>query len=132
MMSLDKEGETAREMVLDLEEKFAGRDFANQNPAGLDLARGPVWMLWHGGSSYAVADQMRREDCERFDTLADALADFEDRPDDGFYPCVGRLLPDAGGPSAWICYTDPFGAGDVQPDATLQFNERGTATVSPA
>jgi hypothetical protein len=129
MSDRNSEGETVREMICDLEEKFAGRDYSNQNPCDLDLTRGPVFMLWHGGSSYAVADQMNRENCERFDTLADALAEFESRPGDSYTPCVSRELPDAGGPSAWICYADPFGVGDVYPDATIQFNERGNAVV---
>ena len=130
-MTKGKEGETVRDMVCDLEEKFAGRDYSNPNPQGLAMTCGPVYMLWNGGS-YEAADHFDREYIEEFATLADALADFDSRPDDSYYPCVSRALTEEGGPSAWICYTDPFQVGDLYPDATLQFNERGTATVTSA
>lgn len=131
-MTLKKEDEIVRDMVCDLEEEFAGLNYSNPNPAGLDLSLGPVWMLWHGGSSYAVADQFLREDCEQFATLADVLAEFDSRAEDSFYPCVDRVPASAGGPSAWICYSDPFGVGDLYPDNTIEFNQRGVAAVSPA
>ena len=129
--TLAREDDAVREMVCDLEEKFAGVDHSNTNPGGLDLKRGPVWMLWHGGSSYASPGTQEREDCEPFATLADALAEFDARPGDSFTPCVSRQSAEYGGPLAQIYFSDPFGNGDAYPDAEIQFNARGVAVVSP-
>lgn len=130
--TLAREGETVREMVCDLEEKFAGVNHSDRDPCKLGLDRGPVWMLWHGGSSYAVADQMNRDDCEEFATLEAALDEFESRPGDSFYPCVSRDSAENGGPSAWICFADPFQRSDLYPDATIEFNARGNAVATSA
>lgn len=128
---LERETESVRGYVCDLEEKFAGVDYG-PNPCGIDLKRGPVWMLWHGGSSYTAPDQNSRDDCEEFATLEDAIAEFESRESDSYYPCVSKDSPEDGGPSAWVCFTDPFQQDDVYPDATIQFNARGIATATEA
>jgi len=84
-----------------------------------------VWMMWHGGESYAPPDQFNREDCEEFASLKEAREDFASRPGDSYYPACGAVPPEAGGPSAWICFADPFENGDLCPDRVLSFGPRG-------
>jgi hypothetical protein len=125
----ERETDMVRDMVCDLEEKYAGVDYSNQNPCELDLSK-PCFMLWHGGSSYAVADQFNREHIEEFASVSDALAEFDSRPDDSYFPCVSRNTQDNDGPSAWICFADPYQVGDLYPDAVISFNVRGVAVIT--
>ena len=90
-----------------------------------------TWMLWHGGCGYAPADQFNRVDCERFDSLATAKHEFKARLHDSYYPCVDHDTPENGGPSAWLCFDDPFEVGDLCPDRVLEFGTRGGLTCTP-
>jgi len=85
----------------------------------------PVWMLWHGGSSYAAPDQFQREDVEPFDSLAQAKDTFASRLHDRRFPCVSQVPPDDGGPTAHLHFADPFEDGDPYPDLILTFGPRG-------
>jgi hypothetical protein len=84
-----------------------------------------VWMLWHGGSSYAVG--YVADDTEHFDTLKEALRSFDARADSSntYYPCVEREPADEGGQSAWIFFYDPRGERDPYPDRILEYGPRG-------
>ena len=84
-----------------------------------------TWMLWNGGSGYGAADAFNREDCERFPTLAAAKHHFISRLNDNYYPCVENDTPENGGPSAWLCFYDPFEIGDLLPDRVLELGPRG-------
>ncbi len=84
-----------------------------------------VFALWHGGSSYAPADQFNRRDIEEFDSIRDALAEFESRTRDPYYPCVDTAPQDQGGASMWLCFADPFENGDLYPDRVVSFGPRG-------
>ena len=94
-----------------------------------------VYMLWHGGSNYAMPDHFRREDIDECDSLAAARDLFEARTDNWTSPatpCVERVPPDDGGPSAWICFADPFEVGDLYPDRIMEYGPRGGLKVTPA
>lgn len=88
-----------------------------------------VWMLWHGGSSYAHGSI--EDDVEEFASLKAAKDAFAARADfDPYYPCVSD---DA---SAWIFFHDPNdegnGPGDPYPDRVLEFGPRGGVRVEHA
>lgn len=94
-----------------------------------------VWMLWHGGASYAVGDIMH--DIEEFDSLREAIRSFDGRADSSntFYPCVEREPQDEGGQSAWIFLYDPRSEdvrGDPYPDRILEYGPRGGVRLTPA
>lgn len=91
-----------------------------------------VWFLWHGGASYAAPDASRREDCEAFASLREALADFAARPGASFYPDCNRVPPDDGGPSAHLFFADPYKDSDPYPDRVLSFGPRGGLRMVPA
>lgn len=84
-----------------------------------------VWMLWHGGASYAAPDQFNQEDCEEFASLKEAREEFASRPGSSYCPACDTVPPEAGGPSAWLCFADPFEHGDIYPDRVLSFGPRG-------
>jgi hypothetical protein len=84
-----------------------------------------VWMLWHGGASYSAPDTFNRRDCEAFASLRGAREDFARRPGDSYYPGCEAVPVEAGGPSAWIFFSDPFNSGDAYPDRVLSFGPRG-------
>jgi hypothetical protein len=90
-----------------------------------------VWMLWHGGASYAAPDVSKREDCEAFDSLREALADFCARPGSRYYSAVERRPAGDGGPSAHIFFADPFGRRDPYPDRVLFFGPKGGLRMEP-
>lgn len=83
-----------------------------------------TFILWHGGSSYAVGGY---EDIEVFDTLQDAKDAFRSRADfDPYYPCVSQDEPEGGGPEAWLWFKrKPEDDGDLYPEVLLQFGPRG-------
>lgn len=87
------------------------------------------WMLWNGGSSYAPSDQFVREHIDAFDSMADLLRDFDSRPGDPYYPVVSRIPQDEGGPSAWVCFADPYEVGDLYPDRLVSYGPRGGLRV---
>jgi hypothetical protein len=89
-----------------------------------------VWMLWHGGSSYA--SPRMPEDLERFDSIAEAKRSFDARADSSatFYPCVEREPSEDGGQSAWLYFYDPSGVRDPYPDRILEYGPRGGLMVS--
>jgi hypothetical protein len=95
-----------------------------------------VWMLWHGGASYAAGDIM--EDIEEFDSLRAAARNFDNRADswNTYYPCVEREPQEEGGQSAWIFFHDPRdesnGPGDPYPDRILEYGPRGGVRITPA
>ena len=92
-----------------------------------------TYMLWHGGSSYAVFDQFNRSDIEEFDSIADAIRSFRARADfDPYYPCVSEDAPEEGGPEAWLCFDDPYQVPDLYPDRILSFGPRGGVVMSLA
>lgn len=92
-----------------------------------------VYMLWHGGSSYAMFDQFNRDDIEEFDSIKDAVESFRARADfDPYYPCVSDGLPEEGGPEAWLCFDNPYQNGDLYPDRVLSFGPRGGVVCSRA
>lgn len=84
-----------------------------------------VYMLWHGGSSYAVGTV--DDDLEMYDTLQEALAEFERRAwaSEACYPCVDAIPPEDGGPTAWLWFDDPRGMSDPYPDQIVSFGPRG-------
>lgn len=91
-----------------------------------------VWMLWNGGANYASFDQFDRRQCEEFPSIKAAVEDFDDRPDDPYYPCVERVTPDEGGPEAWLCFSDPYQVGDLYPDRVIKYGPRGGLIVERA
>lgn len=93
-----------------------------------------VFMLWHGGSSYAPADQFNRKDIEQFDSIAEAKRAFAARGEgsDSYYPCVDTSEQEAGGASAWLCFSDPYQIPDLYPDRVMTFGPRGGVRVEPA
>ena len=88
-----------------------------------------VWMLWHGGASYAAPDQFNRRDCDEFASLKEARDEFASRPGDSYYPGCNAVPVDDGGPSGWIFYADPFQDGDLYPDRILSFGPRGGVRI---
>lgn len=96
-----------------------------------------VWMLWHGGASYAPGDV--ETDLEEFSTLGAAADSFAGRASslETFYPCVSEEEPDDGGPEAWLFLTDPRPpagepTGDAYPDRIMAFGPRGGVRISDA
>jgi len=88
-----------------------------------DPTTGPVWAHWHGGDSYAAPDWA--EPAPRFDTVADAVAEFEsayhghgfrlaDDTDSGATPCVDWSA------SMALFYADPAESGDPYPDLLFE------------
>jgi len=90
-----------------------------------------TWMLWHGGSSYGVGTIP--EDVESFDSLQDALHEFQAREEgwNTYYPCVSDETPENGGASAWLWFAFPEGS-DPYPDRVVEFGPRGGLVVSNA
>ncbi len=84
-----------------------------------------VWMLWHGGASYAAPATYRREDCEAFASMRDAKDEFVSRTNDRRFPAVEKGTPESGGPAAFIYLSDPFDSGSDYPDYTMHFGPRG-------
>ena len=80
-------------------------------------------MMWHGGSSYGHGSYP--DDLEWFETLSELEREFDSRADswNTYYPCVDRVPPDDGGPSAWVFYGEP--TGDVYPDWVIEYGPRG-------
>lgn len=89
-----------------------------------------VYMLWHGGESYAPS---ALDDVEVFDTIKDAIADFDARADgwNKYYPCVTRD-PEDGGQSAWIYFGAPPDPDDPYPDEVWEYGPRGGLRRTPA
>ena len=89
-----------------------------------------AFMLWHGGSSYAVGGY---GDIEAFASLREAKEAFRGRVEDSYYPCVSTDTPDDGGPEAWLWVrVMPPDDGDLYPAAILRFGPRGGVVVDPA
>jgi hypothetical protein len=91
-----------------------------------------IFMLWHGGSSYSCFDQFNRADCEEYPTIQAARDEFQARVHNSYYPCVSAIPVDAGGPSAWLCFSDPYQDGQLYPDRVLSFGPRGGLREEPA
>jgi hypothetical protein len=96
-----------------------------------------VWMLWHGGASYAVGDV--ETDLEEFGSLRAAADAFAGRasPAETYYPCVSEEEPGDGGPEAWVYLTDPRPpagglVGDAYPDRIVAFGPRGGVRIFDA
>lgn len=91
-----------------------------------------VWMLWHGGGSYAHG--YIPEDLEHFESFAEAKRSFDRRADSSatYYPCVEREPAEDGGQSAWIFFYDPSEVCDPYPDRILEYGPRGGLRVSYA
>ena len=81
-----------------------------------------VYMLWHGGSSYAPPMD---DDAEAFASIADAVDSFESRTRDPYYPCVKRDTPENGGPTGMLYIGE---VGDY-PDRIVTFGPRGGVRV---
>jgi hypothetical protein len=78
------------------------------------------YMLWHGGTNYAVGTL---DDVEPFETL-DALKDaFRSRVQwrSPSYVTVYEETPAEGGPEAQVWASDPRGMRDPYPDYLLSF-----------
>ena len=80
-----------------------------------------VWMLWHGGSSYAHSAM---EDVEEFYSFKTAKEVFWSREEqyDPYYPCVEES-------SASIYFHDPRETCDPYPDRQLSIGPRGGVKV---
>jgi hypothetical protein len=93
-----------------------------------------VWMLWHGGASYAHGSI--EENIEEFDSIKQAVDSFDRRADiwNTYYPCVSREPAENGGQSAWLFFYDPRieGAGDPYPDRVIEYGPRGGLHVNYA
>lgn len=91
----------------------------------MTAAAGPVWFVWHGGSSYAVGSWT--DDVESADSLADCLDILEDRRRnrDGRTPCVDETS------GAHVFYADPSGSDDPYPDMSVDM-VGGEYLASPA
>lgn len=95
-----------------------------------------VWMLWHGGASYAAGTVA--DDIEEFDSLKDAKHSFDRRADswNTYYPMVEREPEEEGGQSAYVFFYDPNdesnGPGDPYPDRILRYGPRGGLHCEPA
>ncbi len=85
-------------------------------------------MFWHGGSSYAMFDLSDPSHAETFSSMEAAKAEFASRANDRFYPCVDRVSPDDGGPSAWVF----LGEVSDYPDRVMSFGPRGGVRVDRA
>jgi hypothetical protein len=95
-----------------------------------------IWIVWHGGSWYPLAEIAT--DVEHFDSLKAAIASFNGCAEswNTYYPCVEREPADGGGPSAWIFFCNPtdesHGPGDPYPDRILEYGPRGGLRVVAA
>ena len=79
-----------------------------------------VWMLWHGGHSYAVPE---RKDAEELPSIKAAMELFQDRYDNfNVYPetpCVDLSA------TGWLFFADPrLHDEDLYPDRILEFGPR--------
>lgn len=85
-----------------------------------------VTMFWHGGSSYAMFDTHSAQDAEQFDSLRDAINEFQHRYSghDRYYPCVEN-------PTAWIFFGENI-IGQDYPDRVLTINKRGSVHMESA
>lgn len=81
------------------------------------------YLLWHGGSNYAVP---YAEDAEVFDSLRQLRDSFDSRLSDSYYPCVTDDEPENGGQEGWVFFTDPRElGGDLYPDRIISYGPRG-------
>lgn len=89
------------------------------------------WLLWHGGSSYAVPEIPN--DLEHFDSMRELRDSFWRRQDhDPYFPCVSDDEQENGGQSGYVYLRDPTGEQDPYPDRIIEHGARGGIRVSPA
>lgn len=76
-----------------------------------------VWTQWWGGCNYA---HPMRNDYEEFRSLKNAIANFQSRFTDTYYPCVSEV--DA---TMLVWKYDPTNERDPYPDLEITLGPRG-------
>lgn len=86
---------------------------------------GPVWYLWHGGSSYGPGY------VDEHTETADSVADVIDELDSRFWNRDGRTPAVDETSGALIWFADPRGVDDPYPDLVVDM-VAGAYVTSPA
>lgn len=80
-----------------------------------------VWTLWYGGSCYAAPDPSK--DAETFESMKDAIVEFNRRFSNPYFPCVAQ---DA---EMQVFFSDPAESRDPYPEKVLKRGIRGGVVV---
>lgn len=96
--------------------------------------------MWHGGASYSAPSIP--DDVEIFPSLADAVAEFDNRAagralyhyadgrtDDTETDAVSRKPAENGGPTMTVWHYDPREERDPYPDRVIEFGPKGGILV---